>query len=98
MAPNPVRTPLIVPVVFFLVCAALPLTALFGTPDVALVNLALLFGSLLFYVLFVEASGCRRFEWVQKSADKLNGRLFFDDLVWCFCDFRRSETVPSTSK
>ncbi|CAD5216902.1 unnamed protein product [Bursaphelenchus xylophilus] len=67
-----IRSPIIVPIVFFLCSSSLVLTSILSQPDVAAVGLGLLIGAMTVYMIFVHESALPRFEWYKVLVNNAN--------------------------
>ncbi|CAD5212670.1 unnamed protein product [Bursaphelenchus okinawaensis] len=70
-----IKSPLIVPIVFFLCSSALVVTSILSQPDVAAVGLGCLCCALTAYMIFIHDSALPRFEWCRVAANGINQYL-----------------------
>uniref|UniRef100_A0A7E5A1J0 AA_permease domain-containing protein n=1 Tax=Panagrellus redivivus TaxID=6233 RepID=A0A7E5A1J0_PANRE len=73
--PDAIRTPIVLPVFFFIVCSALTVITVVETPKTALIAIALLLGGFCCFMLFKWEKSLNRFEWYQYWSEKLNTKV-----------------------
>lgn len=71
--PDAIRTPIIMPIFFFFVCASLTVVTIFETPKTALIAGGLLLGGLIVFIIFKWEKSLNRYEGYKEFMTKVNG-------------------------
>uniref|UniRef100_A0AC34FJH9 Uncharacterized protein n=1 Tax=Panagrolaimus sp. ES5 TaxID=591445 RepID=A0AC34FJH9_9BILA len=81
--PDAIKTPIVLPIFFFLVCTALTGVTIWESIDTACVALALLLGGFVIYAIFIWSQTLNRFECYRNFANKFNNKTsIFTQIVF----------------
>ena len=71
--PDAIRTPIFMPIFFFIVCTSLTVVTIFESPKTAFTSILLLLGGLILFILFKWEKSLNRYEKYREFMTTVNG-------------------------